>query len=330
MIGRVTFVLAIACILSNILSANDAPQTAAELIARARQVQLMRSEGNPSVALKFQITLDLSSATVQGVSELLWESPVKWREEIQLPGSQRLRVGAASGFYQLRQPDVPALTYSDYDTLTRLPDLLQIAGGERAGKIQQRTIDGIQLTCLEIKRKDVVVRKLCFDPSNGTLRHAEVDQPSQVSLAYADFRAIEGKQFPFTMYYRAGRVHSMKIATLEGSPRKESDPKLFVPVEYSEFWGDCEDAIAPELLNSVNPEYPALAKHSQYSRTVLVSGIIEPVGSVSHLHVVQSGSTALDQSVLEAISRWKYKPRMCRGIPVRTETTIETIFEIRR
>lgn len=63
--------------------------------------------------------------------------------------------------------------------------------------------------------------------------------------------------------------------------------------------------------------YPALAMRLNHEGSVLLGFTIEPDGSVSNAHVLQSsGHDELDQGAITCASNWHYKPAMQNGQPV--------------
>ncbi len=67
-------------------------------------------------------------------------------------------------------------------------------------------------------------------------------------------------------------------------------------------------------------KYPALAMRLGHEGTVMVGMTVEPDGSVSNVHVLQSsGHDELDQGAVSCASSWRYKPSTQSGQPVAAE-----------
>jgi len=62
---------------------------------------------------------------------------------------------------------------------------------------------------------------------------------------------------------------------------------------------------------------------------VRLAATISKTGSIENVHVA-SGPAMLQQSALEAVSTWRYKPYLLDGEPVEVETTVEVIFTLSR
>lgn len=81
------------------------------------------------------------------------------------------------------------------------------------------------------------------------------------------------------------------------------------------------------LIRKVIPIYPALAKEMRQSGTVVLAATISKDGAISNLRVV-SGPAVLQQSAIDAVSQWRYRPYLLNGQPVEVETTINVIFTL--
>jgi len=82
-----------------------------------------------------------------------------------------------------------------------------------------------------------------------------------------------------------------------------------------------------ECKDAAPPIYPPLAKAKGISGTVVLQGMIGKAGEVSELQVV-SGPPELQQSALNAVKTWKYRPYLLKGEPVEVKTTINVIFTL--
>jgi protein TonB len=83
------------------------------------------------------------------------------------------------------------------------------------------------------------------------------------------------------------------------------------------------------LIHKTMPFYPAIARAARVEGTVRLAATISKTGSIENVHVA-SGPAMLQQSALEAVSTWRYKPYLLDGEPVEVETTVEVIFTLSR
>ena len=77
------------------------------------------------------------------------------------------------------------------------------------------------------------------------------------------------------------------------------------------------------------PVYPPDAKKARIQGTVVLDAIIGKDGTVEKL-VVQSGPSALQQSALDAVRQWTYKPFLLNGDPVDAKTTINVVYSLKK
>jgi protein TonB len=81
------------------------------------------------------------------------------------------------------------------------------------------------------------------------------------------------------------------------------------------------------LLQKTTPVYPPIAKAARVSGTVVLQATISKTGAIENLHVV-SGPAMLQQSALDAVKSWRYRPYLLDGVPVEVETTVNVIFTL--
>ena len=81
------------------------------------------------------------------------------------------------------------------------------------------------------------------------------------------------------------------------------------------------------LITKVPPVYPPEAKAAKIQGKVVLEAVIGTDGHVENLKVV-SGPKELQQSSLDAVRQWVYKPYMVDGNPVEVTTTINAIYSL--
>lgn len=87
--------------------------------------------------------------------------------------------------------------------------------------------------------------------------------------------------------------------------------------------------IAGNRISGEIPVYPPEAKKARIQGTVVLNAIISKDGSVENLTVV-SGPEELQQSALDAVRTWTYKPFLLNGDPVEVKTTVSVIYTLAR
>jgi TonB family protein len=85
--------------------------------------------------------------------------------------------------------------------------------------------------------------------------------------------------------------------------------------------------MAGNILTKVTPVYPVDAKKAGIQGKVTLDAIIGKDGIVENLKVV-SGPKELQQSSLDAVRQWTYKPFLLNGNPVEVETTVHVTYTL--
>ncbi len=91
-------------------------------------------------------------------------------------------------------------------------------------------------------------------------------------------------------------------------------------------------AVKPEIMQNqivhkVPPKYPEEAKKARIQGNVQLEAVIAKTGEVEELKAV-SGPKELQQSAMDAVRQWVYKPFLLNGEPVEVKTTIHVIYQL--
>jgi protein TonB len=84
---------------------------------------------------------------------------------------------------------------------------------------------------------------------------------------------------------------------------------------------------APRQTLSVQPQYPALARQTHLSGTVIVDAVIDEHGNVVGARAL-SGHPLLIPAALNAVLQWKYEPTLLNGTPVAVEMEVTVHFAL--
>jgi periplasmic protein TonB len=82
------------------------------------------------------------------------------------------------------------------------------------------------------------------------------------------------------------------------------------------------------LIHRVEPVYPLEAREKRISGVVLLEATIAGTGDVENLEVI-SGDPILARASLDAVKKWKYKPYMYKGEPIKVGTSVQIVFHFR-
>ena len=81
------------------------------------------------------------------------------------------------------------------------------------------------------------------------------------------------------------------------------------------------------LLSKVGAVYPPIAKAARVSGTVVLQATVSRAGAIENLRVV-SGPAMLQQSALNAVRQWHYRPYLLNNAPVEVDTTVNVVFSL--
>ena len=82
-----------------------------------------------------------------------------------------------------------------------------------------------------------------------------------------------------------------------------------------------------QIVSKLPPVYPPDAKAARIQGKVVLDAVIGTDGHVENLKVV-SGPKELQQSALDAVRQWVYKPFLLNGNPVDVTTTINVTYTL--
>ena len=85
--------------------------------------------------------------------------------------------------------------------------------------------------------------------------------------------------------------------------------------------------MAERILTKVPPKYPPAAKKEHIQGKVVLSAVIGTTGHIENLKVV-SGPPELQQSAMDAVRQWTYKPVLWKGQPIEVETTVNVTYSL--
>jgi TonB family protein len=86
----------------------------------------------------------------------------------------------------------------------------------------------------------------------------------------------------------------------------------------------------PTVISRVEPKYTDEAREAHLSGTVVLEAIVRTDGSVDVVRVVRSLGMGLDESAIDALKQWKFRPGMKNDKPVDVALNIEVNFALDR
>jgi protein TonB len=84
----------------------------------------------------------------------------------------------------------------------------------------------------------------------------------------------------------------------------------------------------PEVISQPRPVYTELARRARVTGTVIVEAIIDQQGNVTNVRVLKGQPMGLDKAAVDAVQRWKFKPAMLAGRPVKVYYVLTVNFQV--
>lgn len=315
-------------------SANGKENTSPEaLISRALLQQDVWTDGAKPMLMRAAIQVtNAKDASVKGNYVLNRVSASQWREEIRFADYDRLRVGNAKGYWQKSALSYQPELIFQLDTMLHLKDALRIGATQHLGKVRTREKNGVRCECTEVKWTTATDREMCFDQDSGALVSVEYPRdsfPREISRTeYDAFKKLDEKFVPYEIRaLRDGKIVA-SVTILEIEKTTERDPTLFEAPVDAELWEHCDDMQQAVVATQAIPRYPQSARDNHVQGEVILYGVVETDGSVSHITVIQQAAPELVSAAVEAVRQWRYKPAFCGQRPVRVEISIPVRFTL--
>ena len=87
------------------------------------------------------------------------------------------------------------------------------------------------------------------------------------------------------------------------------------------------EKMSGNLLTKAVPIYPPDAKKAKIQGKVVLSVVISKAGNVENIRVL-SGPQELQQSAIDAVRQWTYKPYLLNGDAIEVKTTVNIIYSL--
>jgi protein TonB len=87
---------------------------------------------------------------------------------------------------------------------------------------------------------------------------------------------------------------------------------------------------AAQLIKQVPPKYAEVAKNFLFEGVVVLEAEINESGDVANLTIIKPAGAGFDESAVDAVSQWKYKPAILDGKPVPVVTTVTVNYQFAR
>jgi hypothetical protein len=246
-----------------------------------------------------------------GTYQLVWTSPNKWREKVSTTDFSQLRIKDGDGMWEIRQPAYQSLRVWQLMQALAFSTRLSLWKDESVGGIKARKKIGVVERCVEVKLSGAKIRDLCFNDVSELLSEHYI--PSDRTYEFTNYTKVGAKTFPGEIKIYDGKKLATEFSLTEIEPNPPVDSSAFVRPPDAKWRNWC-----------ANPEpaipLPILVNHPPQEWHVTLFGTIGTDGRWHDLHILESGGTKADASVLDELKDVRFKPATCDGAPVTAET----------
>lgn len=294
----------------------------------------LREPGGQPFELLSDIKLDIRGQWLNGTYLLLWDSPDLWREEVILPGYQRVKVQDQSGLWLHRSLNYEVPSVKDLDDALDFSDSLLRDVQFKPGKLKVKNVSGALLDCSRVKLDDGIDDEdFCFDLQQSLLKivlfpSGATAAPNITSIEYSDFEPFGTKLYPHTVRILSASETFLtfsvqRLALLVRPPASD-----FAVPAGAMFMAACASAEKVKLIKQALPQYPPDEKSNRRSAHLVLYVLIAPDGSVRNAKVIFPGAADFNSSALAAVRQWRYQPVSCGGTPASVEKYVPVYFSI--
>ncbi len=245
----------------------------------------------------------------------------RWRSELRVEDYQQIKLVRDNKLYVYRSTPLPVPQLSWLTEIDHYWDKLAEDGDAKLGEVSRKKVQNRQANCFDVKGEHR--HRLCFDPERKMLmEQAEQQQTTE----FSGYSEVDGHSFPKTI------TVLLELATKETPILEVRDiqvisaqfaPNAFaVPPRAAEF-DTCENMLPAKPVQTPSPEFSPMAarRAAQMSPVVHVYGIVDKDGSLQNVKML-TADAEIQQSIAEALKKWRYSPATCGASPVASEQEI--------
>src|SRR5215468_2148643 len=117
----------------------DDTMSTESLLAQARKLQDVWTDGTPAVKVRTEIAiLDATGKSVPGQYVVTWISPSRWKEELEIADYKRIRVHDLKGYWQQSTLSFQPEIIFQLDSMLDFNTALKIGTKRSLGKVKTR------------------------------------------------------------------------------------------------------------------------------------------------------------------------------------------------
>ena len=217
--------------------------------------------------------------------------------------------------------------------IRELINLLQFGEGSEgliAKRSKERKKDGIEMTCLDVERKNIKDKhEVCVNAASHDILSDEWQQlgDERHTELYSDYFDFGTHRYPRKLEMRVNgiRVITANLDTLITAP---FDEKLLVSSKGAIERRQCADMKQATPVRTPDPTYPESARQNKMSGDTAAAMTVLTDGSVTDVQLIGSATRSMDDATLKTLQGWRFKPAMCGADPVVSDIEVVVSFSL--
>jgi TonB family protein len=297
------------------------------LISAKQRADLTLNEPAP-----FQLEADFTAQQklpTEGHLSLKWKSRNQWWRYVELGDYKQIDIRNGGWLYTTRNSNSTPVRVRQ---LIQLIEFGQEAKDLVADKPHPMTEYGFPVTCMRVKKRhsdNSPPHEVCLNGSHEIASDTWWDVPdSPTRLEFSSYFDFAGHRYPRSLQMVENGSRAIKANVKSLSANAFNDVLLTKPEGAIER-RQCDDWKPPKAVKTPEPPYPAAAGRNGSIGDSVVSMTVLANGSATDFQLIGSASRAMDQSTLDTLKKWKFKPAMCGEEPVVADVEVIVSFRLR-
>jgi TonB family protein len=297
------------------------------LTGAARQANIFTEDAAP-LKLESDFRVQFQVPT-EGHLTMRWASKNRYWRRIIIGNFQEIDIKKGEAVYLSRNaPFTPIRIRELIGLFTVLgdPDKMQIK------KARKRVEQDVAVTCFEVRfdnGRGERSHEVCVNPSSREVLSEDWNEPPDEHRRkeFSDYAEFRGHRYPrkITLLVNGSKVIEVGGLSLETAPLEEA--YLTAPPG-AIIRRMCDGVKHPVPVKTPDPAYPRSASQNKLMGDTTVAMTVLSDGSVDNIQLIGSGTHAMDDSTLQTLKQWKFKPAMCGSEPVAYDIEVVVSFRL--
>jgi len=287
-----------------------------KLLQKTIESQNLQLAGKPPFRLVAHVRYNFWGETSDGVYEILWAAPDRFRETFQLGKMTEIDVALGDKIHISRNTSTLTPQFLDLRSFVHHPMFLYLGSRSTAHRIYSELNGGERRNC--IVPSENPNDKVCLDPSTNLVVSVNLESPiptQPYNLEEDDFVSLGARRYPRHMVRRiSGQTIEVKVEKLEEVT--SFSPDVFVPPLNSEARDWCpHPTLAPGYYFHTSP-FPKTNPPGTFFPFYLLTGTD---GHIKKSISLNPSAPPIDPAIAKWIRYAQFPIWVCGSKPIESE-----------